>query len=353
MSRDFVIFLVSAVVAIVVTVLVTYVFSKRAFRDQGDRDVLVAAAQIAGLASTIERTAAVVQEIAAKVNGIETAAAGTGTRTGAQTAFESIAHNAALFERLATQSAEKRGIGKYVRRIMHPGMALAVDCGTTTAWAFFECLKDGPSIGSVWTNNVFVASVMREQPDGRPVDHLFVEENPSSCILLGGRYYPSYGMTLNDVTDPVQYAIPELDRERVDLILLGTTSLEPTTGPRGRSAANRGFKRALMEKALADPATTLLVCLELDKLGLLLGEPCDAELWRQLLAVPRCTILVGGELDLASSAADTRRRITESLAAYVSAKRSGAVSASLSLVDAEGNPTAPETYLAEHGRPAY
>jgi DeoR/GlpR family transcriptional regulator of sugar metabolism len=328
---------------------VTYVFARRAYRNDGEHEAIVAAAEIKGVASVITRTESAVQELLRRMeHPWEPTVEGIGQSSMTQTMLEVFAFNEALFERFAANSAQKRAIGKYVRRMVRPGDSFAVDCGTTTAWAFFECLKDGPEVGTIWTNNVLVASFMKDVDDTE--DPFLVAEQPSRCTMLGGRYYPSYGMTLLDVASPEEYCIPELDNEHIDMVLLGTTSLVPETGPRGRSAPNRGFKRALMVKALDDISSRIVVCLELDKLGMLLGEPCDDRIWTQLLASDRCTVLVGGQLGLDEVTVDARRRITESLQSYVRSKSGGGqMEARILLVDADGKGIEPEKYLTNLG----
>jgi DeoR/GlpR family transcriptional regulator of sugar metabolism len=353
-SSDLVTFILSTIIAIALGVVITYVFARRAFRNQGEHELVIAVAEARGLAGTIVSTERTVLELRESVEALRRAQAdGTvADPLGIGNVVEGLAHNQALYERLATQNREKRGLGKYIRRFVPPGGSMAVDCGTATAWAFYECLKDGPDLGQVWTNNVFVASFMRGPSGEDPADPFLVPEEPSQCVLLGGPYYPSYGMTLKDVEVASDYVIPELDAVHIDWVLLGTTSLELETGPRGRSASNRGFKRALMQKALLDSSCRLAICMELDKVGLLLGEPCDVDMWSQLLRAKNCMILVGrGQLDLEQASPDARRRLIEMLQTYTRAKEAGRISASLIIVDAEGRGTEAERYLATVAKP--
>src|SRR5262249_2755294 len=128
-------FILSTVIAIALGVVTTYVFARRAFRNQGEHELIIAVAEARGLAGTIaniERAVLDLRESVESLRRIQTDGEAADP-LGIGNVVEGLAHNQALYERLATQNREKRGIGKYIRRFVPPGASMAVDCGTATA----------------------------------------------------------------------------------------------------------------------------------------------------------------------------------------------------------------------------
>jgi hypothetical protein len=123
---------------------------------------------------------------------------------------------------------------------------------------------------------------------------MLTDERPSACYLIGGWYYPGYGATLNRSQDDRAQLPADLQASPLDLVVIGTTSLQIRSGPRGRSEENRSFKRLLIEEGCRYDQTILVIAMEAYKIGLALGDPCDQELWKTSLMRKNTWIVVGG-----------------------------------------------------------
>lgn len=288
---------VVAVATTAIAILGTYIFARRSYKATEASDATVAAAEIRGLAVTIReihegvgKLAQAVQDVATQVTRADMNATGDTPATRAGMARGLVAR--------ATENAEeKRAIGNYLRRYIPPGAVLAVDCGTVAAWTYHEILHEGPTVREVFTNNVLVAMMTEHRftaEDDDDLDHpMLADEEPSVCNLVGGRYYPGYGATL-ERSYGKSHTAAKLSTQHYDLVIVGTTSFRIQDGPRGKAPENRRFKALLMRAACNNDRTVLAVVLESHKIGLSLGEPCDTALWTRALERSNTLIVVGG-----------------------------------------------------------
>jgi hypothetical protein len=164
---------------------------------------------------------------------------------------------------------------------------------------------------------------------------MLTDENPSPCHFVGGRYFPGYGATLTSEPSELETSREILRSSDLDLVLVGTTSLQVRTGPRGRSLENRLFKEMLIEEACRSDDTLLVVALESYKVGLALGDPCDAELWRVALTRSNTWILIGGIPD--QGAGDVAARLLEEGNVLTQLRKDSECRAQFLVVDSEGS----------------
>lgn len=221
--------------------------------------------------------------------------------------LELLSVNPALGRRVASNIGQKQALGDFLRLHARPGESIILDCGTTVAWAMHRLLASGMEFSSILTNNVLVAAMCGDANSDQVVyDVLMADELPSACRLIPGTYFPSYAAIFPDNEDSLS-AYLGVGLEDLGWILVGSTSLELRTGPRGRSKENRRFKAALLDEGLKRECQ-VVVLVDVDKLGLQLGEPADQEAWKALLASTRLRVVVAGDPRVAGGQSLIRAR---------------------------------------------
>jgi DeoR/GlpR family transcriptional regulator of sugar metabolism len=228
---------------------------------------------------------------------------------------EAFINNPQLDLRLHQKSPEKRILGKYIIRHISNSSCLAIDCGTSTAWAFFEIAQVFKSDLKVITNNTFVPSLF-EQPYeySQLADFWGVQETSSTCHILSGNYYPSYGGILRNQDDSKDYYLEKWKEHHPDTVLMGCTSLTASEGPYARSGANRRFKESLLQYVLENDGTKLFILLEIEKIGKRIGEPCGQEVWEELKSRDNVFIIssfMGSYTDFGQLSMETRAILSE------------------------------------------
>jgi hypothetical protein len=266
------------------------------FRRGKESDVTVAAAQISGLAHTIVETSRMVNAVATRVDEVHSmlpqlANSNEPAETSDWPIREMLSMNNQLMLRTHSNPLQKRAIGKYARRILSPGQNIVVDCGTTTAWAFWEMVRDGPPLGTIFTNNIFVALIMSDTDTPERYRPSMVEELASNCQVLGGCYFPSYGGIFHMPEDSEDFYTSYFSQQDISIIMMGATSFRAEDGPYARSGANRRFKAALLRYTLDHENCRLIIAVEADKVGVERGEPCDNGAWKGLRQTSRVEVL--------------------------------------------------------------
>jgi len=198
-----------------------------------------------------------------------------------------LSRNPQLDVRLEMNKAEKKLVGKFIVSHVSTDSRLAIDCGTNAAWAFYEIAeihKNYLNNGSikVVTNNIFVPLIFSQDYGSKADDIWAVKEIPSSCYILSGYYFPSYGAVLRTENENIDYYSEMWQKHKPNIIFIGCTSFDAENGPYCRSDENKNYKNSLLQYAMENNDTKVFILLDVDKIGKRLGVACNSKLWNQM-----------------------------------------------------------------------